>query len=658
MSDKKSIHGVDPLALLQAEGEQYKALVDEANKRVVLNILKSYAGYFDLFSEPLQNALDSVALKSREKVGYTGRIWIQINMQERFVRIVDNGSGMSNDQFRFCLCPNISFKRGSGQRGNKGVGATFLAYGFSVLELHSRDRDGQILAARIRQGRAWANDNSGAIPRPTLEEIDFSIPELGANESGVAAKIVLGGAAGEKPKNLNWLGASTADQWFDVLRIKTPLGGVYLSAPQISPQIKLSVIALDGSETTVESNRAEYYYPHELPVANKVQDLGSIHKALQNIEGDYSTRSARLPAEFKRLDCIYEVWNKDALISDASPFADLVKDANLELVERHSVSVYGAFLCSAKLWGKFVGDHLKLRSTAKIIHGGLQLACDQMVQGDLFVIPLTSAIGYQANAHIIVHFSDGNPDLGRKVFQPELKSLADQLAVRAVTIFKKYLNLLRSEAAAKGVPSKALYEWKKSQESFRDAHGLSLESNGKSLRMVSCPQQEQDVVALFHELLGLGVLSGYKVLATSSHERYDSLFVTELSEDHDAYSLARPLGVGQSALFAEESEPKVLEYKYHFEDLVGDFERETKAPNEIDLAVAWEADKADFGHVYLRSLLVGDDGADRRYFGATHHAFIDGHPNEMFEVIVLKDLLAYMQDPVSEAARQKALYRQ
>jgi hypothetical protein len=68
-----------------------------------------------------------------------------------------------------------------------------------------------------------------------------------------------------------------------------------------------------------------------------------------------------------------------------------------------------------------------------------------MPQGDLMVIPLTSTIGYQANTHILVHLTDGNPDMGRKVFQPETKALGDELARRVVDVFKRYLSLMRED---------------------------------------------------------------------------------------------------------------------------------------------------------------------------------------------------------------------
>ena len=111
------------------------------------------------------------------------------------------------------------------------------------------------------------------------------------------------------------------------------------------------------------------------------------------------------------------MWNKDNLLGDDSLFLSALPDpAQRLLIEKHRVAVYGAFLRSAKLWTEFNDDVLQLRKNVRIMHGGLQLASDGMVQGDLSVIPLTSTIGYQANSHVIVHFTDGDPDMGRKVF--------------------------------------------------------------------------------------------------------------------------------------------------------------------------------------------------------------------------------------------------
>lgn len=528
MNDAKAkevtaIHGFDPLGPSHDE-EGLAGIVEAASRRIVHNILKSYTGYFDVFSELLQNSLDATQLKSRQyNRDYRPKIWINIDIQGRSIRIVDNGIGMNEKEFRFCLRPNVSFKKQADLRGHKGVGATFLAYGFSFIKLQSK-KDGATISATLGQGRQWAEDTGGTIPRPKLQGTNFDVSELAGELSGTSIEITVGQSPGERPKDLSWLGAQTAEQWLDVLRIKTPLGGVYLSSSGFAPDISITVRSIEGTLTRKDVTRAEYYYPHEIPNL-KVQSLSDIQKALGQIQGDSATVFTKLGSDFKRLDCIYDIWPKDVILAEGSPFRSALTDAHLQLIERHQVVVYGCFLRSAKLWAEFNDEILKLRKGQRIIHGGLQIASDFMPQGELSIIPLTSSIGYQANSHVIVHFTDGDPDMGRKTFQPELTELAQDLSVRVVNTLRKYLQHLKPDSGASIItPDRELYDWKAHQETHRKRSPLSFAYKGRAVSMVSQPQQEQDVVALFHQLIGIGALRGFKFFATSQSDRYDSLF--------------------------------------------------------------------------------------------------------------------------------------
>lgn len=253
-----------------------------------------------------------------------------------------------------------------------------------------------------------------------------------------------------------------------------------------------------------------------------------------------------------------------------------------------------------------------------------------------------------------------NPDMGRKVFQPELKKLAEKLAVRVVTIFKRFLSHRRPDAGPPSVSaSKQLHEWKKAQEAHREQKQLSLVLNGIKLPLISEPQKEQDVVALFHQLLGCGVLQGYHVFATSQSETYDSLYEMEYPDEpqYRYDKLARPLAVAHRYL-GQTTEPRVLEYKYEFDYLLDDIEQEVKSASQINLVVCWSASTRYRDKFYFRSLLVGDEGSERVHFGATHQAFPDSSSEMAFEVIVLKDLIGFFTDRNEEEARQKMYYKE
>src|SRR5262249_51883759 len=153
---------------------------------VVHNILKSYTGYFDLFSEMLQNALDALELRTRvDGREYRPKLWITIDIPAGLVRVVDNGVGMDEEQLKFCVTPSVSFKTNSKLRGQKGVGATFLAYGFSFIKLQSKSEHVGI-AAILRQGRQWADDQGDTVPRPKFEGVAFGVPELASEKSGTS----------------------------------------------------------------------------------------------------------------------------------------------------------------------------------------------------------------------------------------------------------------------------------------------------------------------------------------------------------------------------------------------------------------------------------------------------------------------------------------
>src|SRR5260370_15058757 len=117
------LNGFDPLEITTGNGSgaSNSGVFDEATKRVIHNILRSYTGFYDLFSEAIQNSLDAVELAQRRRdETFKPRIWITIDIPGSRFRIVDNGIGMTADEFKYCFRPNVSFKKGANVRGGKG----------------------------------------------------------------------------------------------------------------------------------------------------------------------------------------------------------------------------------------------------------------------------------------------------------------------------------------------------------------------------------------------------------------------------------------------------------------------------------------------------------------------------------------------------------
>jgi hypothetical protein len=99
----ESTAGADPGILISAQ------------RREIGNILRSYRGYYDLFSELLQNALDAVEKRQAEmgKECPKGTIFIHIDLRGNSVQVTDNGCAMDLQQIRQFLRPNFSFKSGT-----------------------------------------------------------------------------------------------------------------------------------------------------------------------------------------------------------------------------------------------------------------------------------------------------------------------------------------------------------------------------------------------------------------------------------------------------------------------------------------------------------------------------------------------------------------
>src|SRR4029077_18795241 len=433
----------------------------------------------------------------------------------------------------------------------------------------------------------------------------------------------------------------------------------YLISGGIKPIYSIKVVDVQGSarQFTATPAGSEFYYPHDFDACTRNQDLNEISKKLAETGVARKDMSQKLPADFRNLDCIWNIWGKDTLIDEEGPFREDFSDEQLSLISQHDVCVYGCFVRSRTVWESFQQDELGVRPQYKVIYGGLQLASDHMVQGDISTIPLTTAAGYQANSFIIVHFTNGNPDMGRKVFQPEFKEIADILSRRVVSELRRYQSLLKADTGATFInPSKALDEWKDEQKEWFKNSPLRLMIDGKELSLLSVPREEQDVIALFHELVGMHIIRGLRFYSTGYNTRYDSLYTYKYDRTHMFDKEKCFWGVDPNVV-PSESGALVLEYKYSFESLIRDFEKDEKNPKEISLLVCWELGPDAKKMFELGSYMKGQEGGTRETFGATHAAYMGtGHTTKIFEIVCLADFIEYYKDPAAVTAKHEATF--
>jgi len=622
-------------------------ILTSAKKRQIKNILKSYVGTYDPFSELIQNAMDAVDKREllQAETSYKKKIWLKIDLQKNTFSITDNGIGFNEKEFKAFLAPNISFKNAQNSRGNKGVGATYIAYGFNFLQLGTRTSNFEFIG-ELEKGRDWVEDNAGIVTRPVVKNSKLIHSIFNTINQGSTFTIKFGGNH-TRPKDLTWFSAHTPAQWTYLLLLKTPLGCLdFQNDIKSKMHFDICIVDTDGQEQELTNQISEYIYPHrKISACAEIKEIVKTQDQLIKQGRDAS----KLPPKFDRLNGIYEFFTSEDLKKLPTR---RVNDVEMDLIDQFQIEAYGFFSYSTSIWDELNDKVAKLRKGYRILKGGLQLANNYMVQGELITIPLTSNVGYQNQAHIIVHFKNADPDLGRKGFQPELKELAEDIAVGIVNKLKRWRKQLKKDSGIKPIITNEieLHNWIRDQEKHEEKNPLILNNPNffkpvNEISISSKPQSEQDAVVLFNQLVAGGVIRGIKLLATSQNAQYDCIFkfvVNPPEENHIFDKEINPLGIEQLGMSVGMiSPPKVLEYKYNLDALFQEFENEEKFEKDISLAVAWNLGNQWRKNYEVTSLLDLDNLHHRYHHGLTH--IITSSTNRFF-AIILSELIEYLNN--------------
>ena len=545
-----------------------ESIVLKRIKRSIHSILHSYVGWFDPFAELIQNAMDAVD-KRAAKDGQIKKINILIDERENQITVSDNGVGLDEHAFLKFLAPHESFKE-KGERGSKGVGATFLAYGFNYIRIDTKTKHFEA-SGEMEGARRWLH-NDNASSNPEVFPVDEEYPDAEFESFSTGVSITLKLDESTKPSKLSWPGLKSAEVWFVALSVKTALGSIPSSA-----DVKVSIrhMSPSGSETEHVAEKCKYLPPH-LHV-NKVRNYDEV---VDTIERNFKKNgaAAKLPAKIRNLDAIYIDWDCEKIIQKI----DSLSSEEVEFCRDHDVSIVASLMSGAKVWKRLAESKFKHRPTAKIYEPGIQLAADNMPQGDVLQVPLVRYTGRQNQAHIVIHFSDCVVDLGRKGFDKSFTDFAKKVSrLLLETSFTRVRDCLRNEDNKKKglIKGDKVDNWKKQLEQHEMDSPLRLKNANffipiNEISISSEPSREQDVIALFNQLVAGGVVRGIKVVGTNEMSTYDGAYRVRVGADFENHIFDadnNPLGITEdlSADYEEEypkgfvsSKLKVLEYKY------------------------------------------------------------------------------------------------
>jgi hypothetical protein len=91
------------------------------------------------------------------------------------------------------------------------------------------------------------------------------------------------------------------------------------------------------------------------------------------------------------------------------------------------------------------------------------------------------------------------------------------------------------------------------------------------------PRDENDVIALFFELLGRGYIDGYQSFGLSQMESFDGKFILRRSGDRT-----------DPVIPADDRQLSAVEFKVTASSLIRDLECRAKDPRELKLVIAWD----------------------------------------------------------------------
>jgi hypothetical protein len=617
----------DPLSSLSAE------VAALAVKQRVRNIIRSYHHAADVLMEPIQNAVDEVTNCGAA----VGKIRVLLDLDTGRIEVLDNGSGMTLDEARRFIAPDQGDKAelfsGGKVRGHKGVGLTFLAYGFNQFELESRTED-EHFRIRLSGARSWVEDNTSGLEDAPTAVIEMDPAEPRVESTGVSLLIQVGPQT--QPSSLGHAFAS-AEYAETVLRSQTAIGIVPPWDPPVDGlELEVELEYRRNSRSSTRRITPEYLFPHaELEQARmRILDLAAYREQHPN--------ATEPPASLRKKhhSCHWTIRPTElqSYVAEDDPEVFETRDELLAKIDQLGVHVYGLFAFSAE-YRDTVAEQWSVPGNRSTHYPGFRIATDSMISSWRREPSLSHRGFYVDRVWLVYHFRQVEPDMGRKDFPPEVleivnateEGFTNALTQQSLPFLKPAPKARRKRAGTEEPLQKATRRLDESPMVPGHLPGLDI-VNPRTL-----PEEEQDVVVLFSTLVGARILGHLQVVYLSGHDDYDGWFQVTPDRVCEALNAALP---GAPDL-PERALRGVIEFKLRGSDLIDDIVNETKEWSDINLLICWElgANPRTLGGDQIQ-FVEAEAPDERRYAGVTHVATLQSKGDASVAVVELASLLS------------------
>jgi len=591
----------------------------QALRKTNLNgLLNSYADEADVFSEIIQNSFDTI-LTCINQNKYTATLspCIKVFIGRRsndthYFAVNDNGLGMDNEMMNKFTIPGFTQHKAKGKTvGYKGIGASFFFASSERISIKTIDAKNQASSMTVIGSYSWITNETS--PPPIVnDESDFPIAVSSNINNIQGTTICYYFHNGGKPKSLNNIvniedsRSNELTNWVSFLCSKTALGQ---SADISNKKIRILFYLDDGSNVVSAEWGFKKYSKDEktlgYPFPWTVFPI-SVEKSLID---DVANKNAGQLIKFRNLHrAIHAKWTKEEIVS----WGITDNEDEQALINTHLEWV-DVFYCYSTDIFKEIDKRMGCRKSQ--IKYGIKLIVDNVPQGRIIDFDITSDIGLNRQTHLVIGFKELKLDEGRKIASDEnIQEVIRKISVRAMSIITQYKPYLTKKD--RNPVAESLEKWKNEIKSKTNTSIVKILF--ERLNLVSPlqidPLGENDVISLFIALYVNKMIKGYKLSAISGYNRYDGLIDIykddELKDINDHFSIRdndRILG----------GDMQVVEFKYQFADLIDNFWKKTKYPNEVNLAICWTL--PDLNQTMGEVSYCYDERKDfRPLYGVTH----------------------------------------
>jgi hypothetical protein len=186
-----------------------------------------------------------------------------------------------------------------------------------------------------------------------------------------------------------------------------------------------------------------------------------------------------------------------------------------------------------------------------------------------------SALGYLANVHLVldVHCTLG---FGKRNIPGRTKGIIDAFYADAWAMLRRICPAIVGVREGKDPTDLTVWDKEKEYEAYGSTDNIFRDL---PLLFKTTPKEEQEVIALFFELIGRKILKGYFPFRVGGNRAtYDALFY--FADE----SISRP-----PKKFSPR-ELRTVEFKYRLSEILVDFGNQEKFLDDIDLLICWEND--------------------------------------------------------------------